>query len=250
MRVAVAGATGNVGVQVVAALSETGHEPVRISRSSGVDLMTGEGLDATLAGAGALIDVTNVPADDPEEARQRFGTMTRNLLQAGRRVGLGHHVLLSILNIDKVEGIAHHAGKRAQEQLVRESGAPATIVRAAQFFDFPETVVSWTREDGSAIVPPLLMQPIAVSDLARVLADVAVAGPAQEIVEVAGPEPQDLVDMARRSFAARGEHLRLVPSWRGPLGIDFAGEVLMPNERTRLTKRTFDDWLAERAAAA
>lgn len=125
-----------------------------------------------------------------------------------------------------------------------------TIVRATQFHDFAAMVVSWTRCGDVAEVPPLLVQPIAVRDVADILTETAVTGGHGEVHEAAGPEPQDLVDMARRTLAARGEALRLVPTWRGPFGVEMAGEVLLPGPQARLAATTFDDWLTAGVRAA
>jgi uncharacterized protein YbjT (DUF2867 family) len=156
---------------------------------------------------------------------------------------------MSIVGVDRVEGNAHYAGKRQQEERALAGSTPVTIVRAAQFHDFAATVVGWTRRGGVATLPPLLVQPIAVSDLADILVETAIAPGHGEIVEVAGPEPQDLVDMARRTLAVRGETLKLVPTWRGPLGIELAGEVLLPGPLARLAPTTFETWLAAGATS-
>jgi uncharacterized protein YbjT (DUF2867 family) len=244
MRVAVAGATGNIGTLTVAALERDGHEAVRISRSLGVDLTTGDGLDDALAGVEAVIDVTNAPAADRTESVAYFGATTRNLLAAEERAGVGHHVLLSIVGIDRVEGNPHYAGKREQERLVAAGPVPWTIVPATQFHDFAAMVTSWTEQDGVATVAPLLVQPIAPADVADILAEIATGRPQGRYADVAGPEPQDLVDMARRTTEARGHAVKLVPTWAGLFGPAMAGNVLLPGEGARIAPTTFDDWLA------
>jgi uncharacterized protein YbjT (DUF2867 family) len=244
MRIAVAGATGNIGSLTVAALERDGHDVVPISRSLGVDLSTGDGLDRALAGVDAVVDATNAPATEPAEAVAYFGTATGNLLAAEQRAGVRHHVLLSIVGIDRVEGNAHYAGKREQERLVNAGPVPWTIVRATQFHDFAATVVGWTEHDGVATVPPLLVQPIAPADVADILAEVAAGEPHGRLIDVAGPESQDLVDMARRTNEARGRTVKLVPTWSGPLGPAMAGDVLLPGKDARIAPTTFEEWLA------
>lgn len=244
MRIAVAGVTGNVGSFTMTALKQGGHEVVPVSRSFGVDLQTGVGLDAALVDVDAVIDATNAPAGDVEGTVAYFGACTRNLLAAEERAGVLHHILLSIVGVDRVQGNAHYAGKREQEQLVASGSVPWTIVRATQFHDFAEMVVSWTERDGVASVAPLLIQPLAPADLADVLAGVA-AGEAQgRYPDVAGPEKHDLVDMARRATLARGRTVKLVPTWSEVFGADMAGNVLLPGEGARIMLTTFDDWLA------
>jgi uncharacterized protein YbjT (DUF2867 family) len=246
VRVAVAGGTGLVGRHLVAALRHAGHELVIIARSTGTDLTTGEGLDEALSGVAAVVDVTNTAATHPDHVEKFFRAQTGNLLAAGQEAGVEHHLLLSIAGIDRVVGNAHHAGKRLQEQLVQESPIASTIVRATQFFEFAEMVVRWTRRDDTAVVPPLLYQPVAVADLAELLAGLVAGSPLDGVVEVAGPQPEDLVDVTRRVLAARGEHLRLIPSWHGPFGLDMAGDVLLPSPEATITPTTFEQWLAGR----
>ncbi len=244
MRIAVAGATGHIGGLTVSALESHGHDVVRISRSLGVDLLTGEGLDDALGGVDAVVDVTNSTATDRAEAGAHFGTATRNLLAAEQRAGVRHHVLLSIVGVDRVEGTAHYAGKREQERLVAGGPVPWTVVPATQFHDFAAMVTSWTEHDGTATIAPLLVQPIAPADVADVLAEVAAGEPQGRYPDVAGPEPQDLVDMARRTNEARGHRVRLVPSWSGLFGPSMAGDVLLPGDGARIAPTTFDEWLA------
>lgn len=244
MRIAVAGATGNIGALTVTALRKAGHDVVRISRSLGVDLVTGDGLDAALNGVDAVVDATNATAADPAETVAFFGAATRNLLAAEERAGVGHHVLLSIAGVDRVEGNAHYAGKREQERLVTAGPVPWSIVPATQFHDFAAMLAGWTERDGVATIPPLLVQPVAPGDVADVLAEVAAGTPQGRCPDLAGPEPQDLVDMARRTHQARGRTVKLVPTWSGPLGTDMAGDVLLPGEGARIAPTTFEEWLA------
>lgn len=244
MRIAVAGATGNIGALTVTALQKAGHDVVRISRSLGVDLVTGEGLDAALTGAGAVVDATNATAADPAETVAFFAAATRNLLAAEERAGVRHHVLLSIAGVDRVEGNAHYAGKREQERLVAAGPVPWSIVPATQFHDFAAMLAGWTERDGVAAIPPLLVQPVAPADVAGVLAEVAAGTPQGRCPDLAGPEPQDLVDMARRTHQARGRTVKLVPTWAGLFGPEMAGNALLPGEGARIAPTTFDEWLA------
>lgn len=244
MRIAVAGATGNIGGRTAAALERDGHDVVRISRSLGVDLMTGEGLDAALNGVEAVVDAMSAPPTDRDSTIEYFGTSTGNLLAAEHSAGVQHHVLLSIVGIHGIEGNAHYSGKREQERLISEGPVPWTIVPATQFHDFAAMVASWTEQDGVATIAPLLVQPIAPDDIAAVLAEVATGQPQGRYVDVAGPETQDLVDMARRTLEARGRQVKLVPTWSGVFGLPMAGNVLLPGDNARIAPTTFDAWLA------
>lgn len=244
MRVAVMGATGRIGRYTVEALNRSGHETVPISRSVGVDAYTGAGLDEAVSGVDAVVDVSNTRSQDEAEIVDFFGTTTGNLLAAEDRAGVRHHVLLSIVGIDHDRHVPHYAGKREQERRVTAGTIPWSIVRATQFHDFAAMVAGWTLQDGTATIAPLLVQPIAQQDVGEIVADVATGEPLGRPIDIAGPETQDLVDMARRSFAARGEEVRLVPTWRGVFDTSMAGEVLLPGDDARLGRITFDDWLA------
>jgi uncharacterized protein YbjT (DUF2867 family) len=248
MRIAVAGATGHIGALTAAVLEQDGHDVVRVSRSLGVDLVTGDGLDEALTGVEAVVDTTSVEGVDRDEVVAAFGAITRNLLAAEQRAAVGHHVLLSIVGVHRVEGNPHYAGKREQERLIEAGPVPWTIVPATQFHDFAAMVTTWTERDGVAPIAPLLVQPIAPADIAEVLADVATGAPHGRYPDVAGPETQDLVDMARRTNEVRGHQVRLVPTWSGLFGTEMAGDVLLPGEGARIMPTTFDGWLARGAA--
>lgn len=249
MRVAVVGATGRIGKNTIEALRRTGHEGVPISRSSsGVDAYTGSGLDEALQGVDALVDASNTRSQDEAEIVDFFGTMTTNLLAAEERAGVGHHVLLSIVGIEKGQRVPHYQGKREQERLVTSGAIPWSVVRSTQFHDFAAQVAGWTLHEGVATLAPLLVQPIAHKDVGEALADVATGHPLQGHVDIAGPDTQDLVDMARRTFETRGEKVRLIPTWRGAFDTSMSGEVLLPDDGARLGHVTFEDWLAEGAS--
>ena len=244
MRVAVVGATGRIGRPTVGALERRGHETVGISRTQSVDVRTGDGLVMALTGVDAVIDACSCTATDHAEAVAFFSQSTRNPLEAEPQTGVQHHVLLSIIGLTRVTGNAHYAGKRAQEELVERGPVPWSIVPATHFHDFAEMVTTWTERDGSATIAPLLVQPVAPADVADVLAEVAIGQPQGRCPDLAGPEPQDLVDLARRTRAARGTSIRLVPTWSGVFGLDMAGDVLLPGPDARIAPTTFDDWLA------
>ena len=244
MRIVVAGATGRVGQLTCAVLEGAGHRPVPVSRRTNADVYTGAGLAAAMQGADVVVDVLNISSRDQAEIVDFFGTTTRNLLAAGDRAGVRHHILLSIVGIDHGQPVAHYAGKREQERLVTEGPVPWSVVRATQFHDFAAMVAGWAEQDGVATIAPLLLQPIAPADVATVLAEIATAAPLHAKLDVAGPETQDLVDMARRTFAVRGQDVKLVPTWRGIFGLSMAGEVLLPGAGARLTSGTFAAWLA------
>ncbi|MBV1856295.1 SDR family oxidoreductase [Catellatospora tritici] len=245
MRIAVVGASGRIGSLTVAAMQRDGHDVVPISRSHGVDVVAGTGLGEALAGVDAVVDTTSTETTSATEAVSFFTTATANLLAAEQRAGVGHHVVLSITGVRTVPGNAHMAGKRAQEAAVEAGPIPYTIVPATQFHDFPAMVAGWMERDGVAQLPPLLMQPIAPSDVADILARVAVGSPQGRHRDIAGPEPQDMIDMARRTLTAQGKNIRLVPTWHGGIFDETAaGDVLLPAADAEIAPTPFDQWLA------
>jgi uncharacterized protein YbjT (DUF2867 family) len=250
VRIAVAGGTGLVGRRTVEAVRRLGHDAVVFARSAGVDLTTGGGLAAAMVDIDAVIDVTNTPSFDTDQVRAFFATVTGHLLAAEHDAGVGHHVVLSIVGLGRLPDDGQYGGKREQERLALSGPVPASVVRTTQFFDFAAQVVGWMRRGQAASLPPLLVQPVAVTDVADVLVEVAVGEPVNGICELAGPETQDLVDMARRTLAARGEGLRLIPTWRGQWGVEVAGEVLLPGPDARIAPTTFDDWLTTQTGPA
>jgi uncharacterized protein YbjT (DUF2867 family) len=244
MRVGVVGATGRIGSCAVAALEHAGHEAVRISRSHGVDVRSGAGLAQALSGVDGVIDASNTPSQDEAEIVDFFGAGTRNLLAAEEQAGARHHVLLSIVGIHRGQQAPHYAGKREQERLVTAGPVPWSIVAATQVHDYAAMVAGRTERDGVAPIAPLLVQPIAMSDVGDILAEIATGDPLNATLDIAGPDTQDLVDMARRTLAVRGQDIKLVPTWRGLYGTDMSGEVLLPGPDARIAPTSFDDWLA------
>ncbi|MEV6306351.1 NAD(P)H-binding protein [Actinoplanes sp. NPDC051861] len=240
MRIAVAGGTGVMGRLVVAAARAVGHEAVVISRSAGVDLMTGAGLDEALRDVQAVIDVANVTTLSRARSVAFFETTTGNLLAAGQRAGAGHHVALSIVGVDRVKS-GYYDGKLRQERLVQDGPLPWTILRATQFFEFPEQMLA--RVPGPvAVVPKMLAQPVAAADVAAELVRIAEGAPRREILDMAGPEQLNMAVMARRVLRARGRRRPVlqVPGTRG-----MAGGGLLPAGEAMLGATRFDEWLTE-----
>ncbi len=239
MRIAIIGATGRIGKLAMAAVTRDGHEAVGVSRSLGVDLSTGDGLDAALDGVDAVVDAVNAGAAEPVAY---FTRTTENLLAAEQRAGVRHHVLLSIVNVDRIAGNPHYDGKVAQENLVAAGPVPWSIVRATQFHDFPEMIAERARTGDTVALAPLLLQPVAPEDVADTLVFVAGGAPRGRL-DLAGPRTEDMVDMLRRAYAHRGETIDIVPTWRAGFGLSMSGEALIPDEGALLAATTFEDWL-------
>jgi len=205
MKIVVLGGTGRIGARVVALQAERGHEAVAASRSTGVDAVAGTGLDAAFAGADVVVDATESSAWDEAGVIEFFTTATGNVLAAEERAGVGHHVALSIVGIDRnPEARGYLAGKVVQERLIGESAVPSTIVRATQFFEFLPQIADASTVDGEVRIGTALMQPVAAEAVARALADAAEAQTAGA-VEIAGPERAPLAEFLRRDLSDRGD---------------------------------------------
>lgn len=242
MRIAVAGGTGLVGSRTVSALRDAGHEPVVLARSRGVDLTTGLGLDAALAGAEAVVDVSNVPTLNGRRARAFFDAGTRHLVDACHRSGVGHLLTLSIVGVDRMP-LGLYRAKLHQEELALAGPVPATVLRATQFHEFAERFLA----GGSpvAVVPRIRVQPVAAREVAAELVRLAQAPPQGRAAELAGPREEQLVDMVRRLRDARGGR-RPVLGVRAPVGALrlAAGGALLPQGPGPRGEQTYAEWLA------
>jgi uncharacterized protein YbjT (DUF2867 family) len=252
MKVAVAGATGRVGRHIVEILESRGHHAVRISRSEGVDVISGEGLDAALAGVEAVIDAASGPSPDKDESITFFTTAARNLHDAGERAGVQRLVAVSIIGIDEFVG-GYSAGKLAHEQATLAGPIPARIVRAAQFHEFVGQLLEWGTQGDVAYVPRFRTQLVAARSVAEVLVDVATApefvsdreATHRPFVEVAGPREESLVAMAELLVARRGDAITVqgVSNPDDPDAVRSEQGALLPSAQAILTGPTFEEWL-------
>lgn len=249
MRVAVAGGTGLVGAMVVRALTEDGHVPVVLARSSGVDLVSGDGLDAAVAGAEAVVDVSNVTTARRSVSVRFFEAATANLLRAEERAGVQHHVVLSICGVDRVD-FGYYEGKRRQEELAMAGPVPTTVLRAAQFHEFADQMLARSRGP-VAIVPKMRTRPVAAAEVAEALAALATGEPDTTTPVLVGPQEQQLVDMARRLVERRSSR-RAVVGVRlpGKGGRAMTDGALLPTGPFASGRQTFDEWLTAQVPQA
>lgn len=246
MRIAVAGGTGTIGAHVVDQARRAGHDPVVLTRSTGVDLVTGEGLDAALAGADAVVDAVSVTTTDPAAAAEFFETATGNLLDATVRAGVRHAVVVSIIGIDR-NPHGYYAGKLAQERAVEESDAPWTIIRGAQFHEFAGQIAARAKIAGLQLAPRARTQPVSAATFAEHLVRTAEGAPAGRAQDVAGPREEELSRMIRALLRHDGRRGPIIPVSAG--GRQMAGMragLGLPGPDALLLGPTFDDWLAAR----
>ncbi|WP_106402264.1 SDR family oxidoreductase [Actinocorallia populi] len=243
MKIVVIGGTGLIGSKVVRELEARGHEAVAASPSSGVDVLTGEGLAEVLEGASAVVDVTNSPSFEPDAVLEFFRTSTRNLIAAERAAGVGHHVALSIVGTRRLPENGYFRAKAVQEDMIQESGIPYSIVHATQFFEFLPGIVQAAADGDVVRVPPVLFQPIAAQDVARTVAEVAVEEPLNGGIEVAGPEQFRFDEIIRDFLAANGDPREVVADPHARyFGAVPAERSLIPEVGAPLAQTRYEDW--------
>lgn len=243
-RIAVAGASGRVGRHVVDVLRERGYEAVPISRTHGVDVITGDGLLQALTGVEAIVDAATGPSPEQDAATEFFVTAAKNLQEAGVRAGVQRTVVVSIINTDRLRG-GYSVAKVAHERATLAGPIPARVLRAAQFHEFVEQLVLWGTQGDVAYVPTMRTQLVAARTVAEMLAELAVdpdAAPGPTL-EVAGPREESLVEMAKLLVARRGNSLRVEAVTDPVDGAANASGVLLPGRDARLGGPTFEQWL-------
>lgn len=250
MKIVLFGGNGLVGRQLGALLEKRGHRVTLASRASGVDAITGAGLADALAGADVAVDVLNSPSFEDEAVLRFFETTSRNLLRAESAAGVEHHVALSIAGLEHLPESGYFRAKLAQERLITGASVSYSIVRATQFHEFVGAIADSCGDGDTVRVPPILMQTIASADVAAALADVATAPPLNGTVEIAGPEPVRLDELARAVMAARGDGRTIVAdSAARYYGARVDDRSLMPDGPPRTGPTRFTDWLAKQSAS-
>ena len=249
MKIVVIGGSGLIGSKLVSRLRQNGHEVVAASPRSGVNALTGEGLAEALADAEVVVDVANSPAFEDKAVLEFFETSSRNLLAAEAAAGVGHHVALSVVGTERLLESGYFRAKMAQENLIKASGIPYTIVRATQFFEF----VGWIAQSGTVgqtvRLPPALIQPISSDDVAAAMADVALSAPVNGIVEVGGPEAMPLTDLIGRFLRATGDTREVIADELALYsGARLSERTLTPEAGARIGPMRYEDWLRETRA--
>jgi uncharacterized protein YbjT (DUF2867 family) len=246
MRVVVAGATGRIGSRTVVRLRDHGLEVVPVSRAEGVDVTTGKGLPEALRGAELVVDVTDAPSRRGRASGAFFGTATRNLLDAADSARVEHYVVLSVVGTERLSA-GYFRAKLLQEEQVRRSPVPHSIVRATPFFETVETVSRSVAHPDGVHVAPVRVRPVSTDDVAAAVARVAVGMPVFGPVEIAGPEEHRLDDLVGKMLAARGDMREVVVDAQAPFLGAVPGEwTLLPVANARLGHTTFAQWLGDR----
>jgi uncharacterized protein YbjT (DUF2867 family) len=249
MKIVVIGGSGLIGKKVVSKLRDSGHEVVAASPSSGVNTLTGEGLAAAMQGAQVVVDVANSPSFEDKAVMDFFETSGMNLNAAETAAGVRHHVALSVVGTDRLLASGYFRAKMKQEELIKASKIPYTIVRATQFFEFVGAIAQSGADGQTVRLPPAMMQPIVSDDVAAALADVAVAEPLNGTVEIAGPEPIRMDELVRRFLSAGNDTRQVVTDPQATyFGTPVDDRSLTPGDKPRLGPTRFADWLSRSMA--
>jgi uncharacterized protein YbjT (DUF2867 family) len=244
MKIVVIGGSGRIGTKLVNKLRQGGHEVVAASPNSGVNTLTGEGLTTALAGAQVVVDVANSPSLDGLAALTFFERSGRNLLAAEAAAGVRHHVALSVVGADRLPESGYMRAKLAQERLIKTSNIPFTIVRSTQFFEFMSGIANDATTGQTVHLSPALLQPIASDDVATALAEVALGAPANDTVELAGPDRLGLDELVRRFLRAMKDARQVVADVHARyFGAELNDRSLTPGDRPRVGGTHFADWL-------
>jgi uncharacterized protein YbjT (DUF2867 family) len=246
MKIVVIGGSGLIGSKLVNKLREHGHEVVAASPNSGVNTLTGEGLAEALKGASVVVDVSNSPSWEDAAVMSFFETSTRNLLAYEAAAGVGHHVALSVVGTERLLESGYFRAKIAQENLIKSSSIPYSIVRATQFFEFVKGIADLSTKGNEIRLPPALIQPMAADDVASALGRIAIGPPVNGTVEVGGPEQFRLDELVRRDLAARKDPREVVADQHALYyGIKLSESTLVPASDARLGETRFETWLSE-----
>ncbi|WP_406010353.1 SDR family oxidoreductase [Streptomyces sp. NBC_00637] len=243
MKFAVIGGTGLIGSQVVENLEKAGHQAVPHSLSTGVDIITGQGLDAALSGADVVVNLSNSPTFD-EASLAFFRTSMDNLLATSEKAAVGHFVILSIVGVEQVPALDYYRAKVLQEDILKAGSVPYSIVRATQFMEFMEAVLSWTANGDTVRLPATPVQPIAAADVARLVAETAAGAPLNGVLDIAGPDRYTLDELGRLTLAAKSDTRTVVTDDSAGMFAAVEGDVLTAPGDARIAPTHYTDWLS------
>ncbi len=248
MKIVVIGGSGLIGSKLVNMLRKHGHEVVAASPSSGVNTVSGEGLAEALKDASVVVDVSNPHSFEAAVSLEFFEASTRNLLTYEAAAGVGHHVAVSVVGMERLPEYGYFHAKLAQEKLIKGSSIPYSIIRATQFFEFIGRIAEEATQGNTVRLASALIQPMAADDVAGAVARIAVSTPLNGTVEIAGPERFRLDDLIRRELAARNDPREVISD---PHARYFGGELsertLVAADDARLGERRFESWLSQSA---
>lgn len=249
MKIVVIGGTGLIGSKVVSNLRQKGHETIAAAPNTGVNTLTGEGLAEALVGAGVVVDLANSPSFADDAVMAFFKTAGHNLLAAEAEASVGHHIALSVVGTDRLPESGYLRAKLAQEDLIRSSGIPYTIIRSTQFFEFLGGIAQSATEGEVVRLSPANLQPVAADDVATLVTQVAISAPLNGIMELAGPERISLDELVRRYLRAKQDPRKVVPDIHARyFGTELNDKSLTPGDNPRIGSISFESWLSRSMA--
>lgn len=247
MKMVIFGGSGLIGSKLIKILSEQGHETVSASPSQGVNAVTGEGLDNALIGADVVIDVMNSPSFEDTAVLNFFESSTNNLIAAATKANVMHYVALSVVGTERLQAGGYFRAKLLQENLIKSSKLSYTILRATQFYEFMMGIAQASTDGEIVRLSSANLQPVAAADVSKVLADIAIAPPKNDTVEVAGPEKIGLDQLVKQVLVAHLDERKVITDdsapYFGMLVIDDAS--LTPGLNPRIGKTRYADWLQQ-----
>ncbi|MCQ4207674.1 SDR family oxidoreductase [Streptomyces longispororuber] len=249
MKVVVIGGTGLIGSKLVGKLNEHGHEAVPAAPNTGVNTLTGEGLAEVLQGAQVVVDVSNSPSFADDDVMEFFRTSTTNLLKAEADAGVTHHVALSVVGTERLQGSGYFRAKQAQEELIKASGIPYSIVHATQFFEFMKGIAAEATDGDTVRLAPVKIRPVYSDDVAATVGRTAVGTPVKGVVEVTGPETFQLDELIRKGLAAKNDPRTVVTDPHATyFGVELEETTLLPGPDAHVGDTRFADWIAQQQA--
>jgi len=248
MKIVVIGGSGLIGSKLVTKLRKQGHEAVAASPKSGVNTLTGEGLADALKGASVVVDVSNAPSWEDAAVLKFFETSTRNLLAYEAAAGVGHHVALSVVGTERLLESGYFRAKIAQENLIKGSSIPYSIIRATQFFEFVKSIADLSTAGNKVRLPPVFIQPMAADDVSSAVGRIAMGSPVNGTVEVGGPEKFRLDELIRQALAARKDPREVIADPHARYyGVKVSENTLVPGDDARRGETRFENWLSQPA---
>lgn len=245
MKIVVIGGTGLIGSQTVKQLQQSGHEVIAASPNSGVNTLTGEGLKEVLQGAQVVVDLSNSPSFADDDVMHFFKTANENLLPAEKLAGVQHHIALSVVGTQKLQASGYFRAKQVQEDMIKASGIPYTIVHATQFFEFAGGIVQMSMVDGKVILPAANIQPIASKDVAAFMAQTALQQPVNKILEIGGPEKFDMAVWVKQYLQATHKNYEVASDTHALYsGAVLDADTIVPENAVSLGKTKYAGWIA------
>lgn len=246
MKIVVIGGTGLIGTKLVSSLVVLGHEVIAASPKSGVDTITGEGLQEALSGAEIVVDVANSPSFEDQAVLDFFETSGRNLLAAEAVAGVKHHLALSVVGTENLQGSGYFRAKLAQEKLIKAGTIPYTIVHATQFFEFVGGIVQAGKKDNSIHISSAMVQPMASDDVVSSMTELVLGKPLNATVEIAGPDRLPLSELVKKYLTLKKDETELIVDIHAPyFGVEINDSSLTPGKQAKLGTIHYDDWISE-----